>query len=246
MTTSPPRSSWGQRVRAGGGTGQAGSFPRHPLTGGRNGDGQQRRNRVGRAVPGPGRGLAGRASRRRAPRLRGDPAAGARRRGAPLAGDVVRRGFRRHHLAGRARRPGPVPRPRRGLDHRMRPGPGAAVPQHGRLRPDRRRRDGLRDPRAAGRAPATDPHRRADLVPAVLRTRRRLGPGVVVHPGGARRRRVGRRRPEGLVLQRPGGGPGDPHGPHRRRRPPPQGHLVLPDRHGLPRRRAAPAAPDER
>ena len=46
--------------------------------------------------------------------------------------------------------------------------------------------------------------RRPGLVPAVLRARRRLRPRLAPDQRRARRRRVGRQRPEGVVLGRPG------------------------------------------
>ena len=60
-----------------------------------------------------------------------------------------------------------------------------------------------------------DPHRRADLVPAVQRARRRIGPGRPVHLGRARRRQLGDQRPEGLEHQRAPRGHGHAAGPHR-------------------------------
>ena len=43
-----------------------------------------------------------------------------------------------------------------------------------------------------------DPHRRRDLVPGLLRARRRLGPRRAQDARGQGRRRLGRHRPEGL------------------------------------------------
>ena len=43
-----------------------------------------------------------------------------------------------------------------------------------------------------------DPRRDDRLVPGILRARRRKRPGLAQDPGGARRRRVGDQRPEGL------------------------------------------------
>ncbi len=56
---------------------------------------------------------------------------------------------------------------------------------------------------AEGPLPVPAAGGRGDLVPAVLRARRRLRPGQPRHPGGARRRRVGRQRPEDLDLAGP-------------------------------------------
>ena len=62
----------------------------------------------------------------------------------------------------------------------------------------------------------------------------------------ARRRRVGRQRPEGLDQPRPRGPLGDARGPHRPRRPQAPGPHLLHLRHARARRRRAPAAPDDR
>ena len=59
----------------------------------------------------------------------------------------------------------------------------------------------------------------------------------LVHPGRARRRRVGGQRPEGVDLRRPLQRLRHPAGPHRPRRPQAQGHHLLPDRHAPARRR---------
>ena len=48
-----------------------------------------------------------------------------------------------------------------------------------------------------------DHHRRGHVVPAVQRAGQRLRPGRAHHPGGARRRRVGRQRPEGVEHRAP-------------------------------------------
>ena len=61
-------------------------------------------------------------------------------------------------------------------------------------------------------------HRRGDLVPAVQRARRRERPRVARDPGRARRRRVGRQRPEGVEHARAHGRPRDARRPHRPRR----------------------------
>ena len=55
---------------------------------------------------------------------------------------------------------------------------------------------------AAGTVPAADQAGRGAVVPGLLRARRRLGPRVGVDVGGARRRRVGDHRAEGVDLAR--------------------------------------------
>ncbi len=74
--------------------------------------------------------------------------------------------------------------------------------------------------RAEEALPAQDGARRGDLVPALLRAGRRLRPRRAAHARGARRRRVGGQRPEGLELGRPLLRLGDP-GDAPRRRPSP-------------------------
>ena len=76
------------------------------------------------------------------------------------------------------------------------------------------------------KADAAPPHpgRRARLVPAVQRARRRQRPGVAAHPGRARRRRVARHRAEDLVHRRAVGRHGHAAGPHRPDRRPPRRH----------------------
>ena len=55
---------------------------------------------------------------------------------------------------------------------------------------------------AEGPLPAADPDRGGDLVPGLLRARRRLGPRQPEDARGARRRRVGAHRPEGVDERR--------------------------------------------
>ena len=77
---------------------------------------------------------------------------------------------------------------------------------------------GIRGAEAALPVPAA--RRRGDLVPAVQRARRRQRPRRPRHPGRARRRRVGRQRPEDLDLDGPPRQVRHPHRPHRPRRSP--------------------------
>ena len=87
---------------------------------------------------------------------------------------------------------------------------------------------------------------RGGLVPAVQRTRSRLGPGQPGHPGRPRRRRVGRQRSEGVEFGRPPRRPGDPAGPDRSRPAQAPRHHLLHPRHAHPGHRGAPAPPDDR
>ena len=183
----------------------------------------------------------------------GRVAAGARGQrldGADVAGGVVRAGPAGVVRADRGRG---APRRRRGRAAARR-GDGARRADHPRPR---------LGPAAATPAGA-DPHRRGDVVPAVQRARRRLGPGRPHDPRRARRRRVGRHRAEGLDDERAPRRLRDAAGPHRLGRPQaPRPHLLraadAPARHrgptpapderprvvqrGLPRRRAHPGRP---
>ncbi len=73
----------------------------------------------------------------------------------------------------------------------------------------------LRHRRAAAAFPAADVPRRDDLVPVVLRTRRRLGPGQPVDQGHQGRRRLAHHRAEDLDLGRAVLTVGRAAGPHR-------------------------------
>ena len=79
--------------------------------------------------------------------------------------------------------------------------------------------------------PPPDAHRRVGVVPAVLRTRRRLRPRRADDHRRARRRRVGRQRPEGLEHERGSRRHGDPGRPHRLGCGQARRALVLLDRH---------------
>ena len=127
-------------------------------------------------------------------------------------------GFGLDHRAAGVRRARPAggvtsaPTTRREPLPRARPGHAHDRPGHGRPddpRPRHRRRQG-----ALPRAAAPRRHRR---LPAVLRARRRLRPGQPADPGRARRRRVGRHRPEGVDLGRPVQRHRRGDRPHRRR-----------------------------
>ena len=163
-----------------------------------------------------------------------------------MAADPVRRRLGGPPLARGARRARPHRGAHRGMDDRVRHRRGATVDQHGRHRPHRRVDPRLRHPGPAADPPARDPRGRAGVVPALLRARGRQRPGRADHACGARRRRVGGHRPEGVVLQRAGRRPWHPPGPHRPRRAASCRHLVLPRRHALARHRGAPAAADDR
>ena len=84
------------------------------------------------------------------------------------------------------------------------------------------------------------------LVPAVQRARRRIGSRRALDARGARRRRVGRQRSEGLdvgrALRRPRHA-ARPHGPDRAEA---SGHHLVRVRHAPARCRGAPAARDDR
>ena len=121
---------------------------------------------------------------------------------------------------------------------------GAARLQRQHDRPGDR---GLRLPGAEGALPAADGEPRHLVVPGLLRARRRLRPRLAAHHRGARRRRLGRQRPEDLDHARPVRRldllPG-PHRPDRREEAARHLAAALPD--GLPRRHAAPDRADRR
>ena len=165
-----------------------------------------------------------------------------------MAADAVRRRLRRHPLADRVRRAGTDPRAPGRVDHRVRARPGAAVPEHGRLRADRLGAAGLRHAASSRRStcgrssPASGSGASCSASPTPgptwpsLSTRAELdGDRYVVE------------RPEGVVLQRPGRRLGHPHGAHRPRpRPRTRASRSCCVDMALAGGRAAPAAPDER
>ncbi len=144
------------------------------------------------------------------------------------------------HLAARVRRRRPLRgaggHPARG-DAPTRVSPASEEP--GPVDARARARE-VRQRDAEARASAEDRARRDALVPGLQRARSRLRPGRAAHAGGARRRRVRRRRPEDLdfprpprrldVLSRADRSPGSEA----------QGHHVSPDRHAHPRHQRAP------
>ena len=112
-------------------------------------------------------------------------------------------------------------------------------------RPRRRTCSGLADGRADGHRarhrraeaalPRADPVRRGDLVPGLLRARLRLGPRVAEDARGARGRRVGGHRPEGLDHARAPLQVVHARRAHRQRRAQAPGPHLLPDGHGAAR-----------
>ena len=89
-------------------------------------------------------------------------------------------------------------------------------------------------------------HRPEGVVPALQRAGRRLRPRRPPDPRHQGRRRVGRHRPEGVDLRRPGGRPRHAHRPHRRRRAEAPGHHLLRHRHAPEGRRDPAARRDDR
>ena len=101
---------------------------------------------------------------------------------------------------------------------------------------------GARERRAAPRLSARHRDGQGRVVPAVLRARRGVRPRGVELPGRARRRRVGRERPEGVDVGRALVRLGHAPRPYRSRRAQAQGHHVVRVRHAPARRGGAAAA----
>ncbi len=83
-------------------------------------------------------------------------------------------------------------------------------------------------------------------MPAVQRARQRLRPRRADDAGRARRRRVGRQRPEAVEHERPPRRPRHAPRPHRLGRPQAPRHQLLRAADAPARRRGPPVAPDER
>ena len=150
-------------------------------------------------------------SRRAARVAGGEPArrgADGRRRGralrvaARLAAPPVRRRLGGAGVADRVRRARRLADRVGDLLRRARPRARADGGERARPAAGRPDADGVGHRRAEGALPVADPLGRGDLVPGLLRARRRLGPGVAENPRGQGRRRVGRDRPEGVDQRR--------------------------------------------
>ena len=166
----------------------------------------------------PAGGMDGGDRRRRRRHRRGAPQRARLRR---VVRAVRRGGIRDADVAGRVRRRAVALARRRALRQRgAQPLQGAAPVQHHRHRHGRPDGDGVGDRGDEAPAAAAAGVQPGDLVPAVQRARRRLGRRRARDPGGARRRRVGRQRPEGVDHGRAPLEVGDaavPHEPGRAR-----------------------------
>ena len=163
-----------------------------------------------------------------------------------MDGQAVRRRMDLRQLADGVRRQGPEPPATGRAERRVRPCRRTAARRL--LRRHARRPD---DPAVGHRRTEAavhrrDPEGRDRLVPGVQRTRRRVGPGRPQDAGGARRRRVGHQRPEGLddagALRRLH----LPARPHRPRRAEARRHLLPPRPHEAAGRRGATHRADRR
>ncbi len=156
-----------------------------------------------------------------------------------VAGEEVRRGLGVPALAEEVRRPRGDADPA----HHLEPGRGRLPHALGRLhhRPRHGGADahGLCLGRAEAALAAADGARRRDLVPALQRAGRGLGPRRHPHAFGARRRRLGHQRPEDLDLGRTALEVRDPGDAQRLRFSQAQGSHLLLDRHGVARGRGA-------
>ena len=140
---------------------------------------------------------------------------------------------------GRRRRARPAARPRARRGGRRRAAPAADRPDP----PRRVRARALRQRGAAGAPPARDPRRPRHVVPAVLRAGGGQRPGRDAHARPCRRRRrLRRRRPEGLELERRVVGLRLPARPHRDPGGAPPRHQRVHRRHARCGRRHPPAA----
>ena len=159
---------------------------------------------------------------------------------------ALRRRVRRHHLADGVRRP----RPAAGVPGHLPGGVGPARRTRSRRgdRPRHGRADdhGVGEHRAEGALPAPTAVRRGDLVPGLLRARRRLRPRLAAHQGRARRRQLGGQRAEGVVLVRARRGLVPAAVPHRPGAGAAPRALVPARRHARARCRGAAAAADHR
>ena len=161
---------------------------------------------------------------------------GASRHGGLVSAQSARRCIRPRSVAQRRRRGCPRDRFLRGTRRTV--GSGTAA----RCTNDRR----ARLPGTDRHLRARHRHRTAGLVPALQRTRCRLGPGGAHMQGRTRRRGVDRQRPEGVDLAGHIGRPGHAVGPHRPRRSQAPWHHMDGDRHASGRGRAEAAVRDDR
>ena len=133
-----------------------------------------------------------------------------------MVSDVRSIGAGRADVAARARRTGHRQR-RRPCDRDGARSAAADPAESVGAQQRRRRAVQPRHRRTAPALPSADRAQRGEVVPAVQRTRRGIRPRVACDQGGARRRRLGGLRPEGLDHMGRRGGLRDPAGPHRSR-----------------------------
>ena len=151
---------------------------------------------------------------------------------------LARAWLARAGLAARVRRHGPLRRQAAHPDRGVRAVRLRARERHGRDHA-RSAAHPLRHTGAEGLLPAEDPRRRAHLVPGLLRAQRRLRPRVAAHRGGARRRSLGRQRPEDLDHARQRRQLDLPAGAHRQERQEAGRHQLPAGADGQPRHHRA-------
>ena len=185
---------------------------------------------------------------------RAEPARRSKQRGAPpvrgrrprVEPQARRGGLRRADLAEGVRRRRRAVQPPGDLPRGARPRRGAVAPRRDRPRDGRADDHRLGHRGAEAALPGEDPERRGDLVPGLLRARRRQRPRRGAHAHRGQGRPLPRQRPEGLVVVRahrrllhPGrpraAGRAEVQEPHLRDR-----------RHARARGRGAAARPDHR
>ena len=165
---------------------------------------------------------------------------------ARLAAPAARGRLGRRALADRVRRPRRLAHGDRDLLRGDGQGRRAAAGERPRPAARRAHDHDLGHRRAEGALPRADPLGRRDLVPGLLRARRRVGPRGAEDARGQGRRRLGRHRAEGLDLGRAVLEVVHARRAHRPGRAEAQGAHLLPHGHGAGRRAGAPAHPDHR
>ena len=143
-----------------------------------------------------------------------------------LAGEAVRRRLDLRHLAQGVRRQGSLHHGGCGACRGVRPCESTVARRFLRRHARRPHHLAVGHRGAEEGVPAQDPQRHDALVPRLQRAQQRQRPGLAEDHGGARRRRVGHQRPEGVDHRRAPRRLLLPAHPHRPRRAEAQGHQL--------------------